>query len=150
MLGFEVTLRGPSPEDEYFGVRLKMKNLNTTPTAVAALLQALLGLCIGGLGFLGLRETGFDDCWFGLYSALGLAEVLLALPLALRVSLARPLSVVLLVLNPVLPLLQMGSAYSRGSLHGSELSLLLLLVTLPGTIGALALLRGSRVPPSET
>ena len=126
-----------------------MKSLNTTPTTVAALLQAVLGLCIGGLGFLGLRETGFDDFWFGLYTALGIAEVIFALPLALRVPLARPVSMVLLVLNPVIPLLQMGRAFLRGSLHGSEFFLLLLFVTLPGTLGALALLRRSPVPPSK-
>lgn len=123
----------------------------------AAILQGLLGLCVGGLGVLGLLDISgaavpqwdFDGFWFALYAAVGIAEALLALSLARGIPWAYRPSKLLLLLNPVLPLLYIGRAYSQGNLHGSESSLLLLLITLPGSLAALFLLRGRRGPDAR-
>jgi hypothetical protein len=112
---------------------------------LAAVVQAILGAVVAGFGVLGLfssldspvRSLSFQDCIYFTYLIIGLAAMLVALPLARRVRWAWLTSMGLAGSIPLLAVTDMMSVYtynSNHSLHGSEGTLLLLLVALPSIV----------------
>src|SRR5687768_1705525 len=107
---------------------------------LAALLQAALGAGVTALGAAGVLEIwrlrvprmDFQMFIYVSYLAIGLAAMLIALPLARRVRWAWLASWALTSALLLLPFTDMISVHAdSGSLHGSEGSLLLLLAALP-------------------
>ena len=110
---------------------------------LAAFLQAALGAGVAALGATGvleffrlsIRHIDFQMVVYVFYSAIGLAAMLIALPLARRVRWAWLASWVLTGALLFLPIADMISVHAdSGSLHGSEGSLLLLFAVLPATL----------------
>ncbi len=120
-----------------------------------AFLQAAVGTGMMTLGLAGIMEAlalpegrvDWEILWFALYLGIGITAVASARSLAKRAYWAWMASSGLVHINPLIPLLHLTLVYrnsSGGLLHGSEGSLMLLVVAVPASLILAALLKKGR------